>query len=178
MKIDWKNIVRKVAPALGAGLGGPLAGAATKYIADKVLGKPEASEDEIEAWVYGASPEQLLKLKEMDQQFERDMKALDVDVFKLEMQDRASAREMFKGPGLLSKLPQIVLSSVFVIGYFVVVFSLGGLFAGIEPSMTGALHTILGVLTAGIPQILNFWFGSSSGSKDKTDALASAISGK
>ncbi|MFT6220702.1 MAG: hypothetical protein ACJA0C_000099 [Candidatus Endobugula sp.] len=31
--------------------------------------------------------------------------------------------------------------------------------------------TILGVLTAAIPQILGFWFGSSLGSKQKTESM-------
>jgi len=32
---DWKKVVSTVAPVLGTALGGPLAGAATKFIADK-----------------------------------------------------------------------------------------------------------------------------------------------
>ena len=41
-------------------------------------------------------------------------------------------------------------------------------------TMTGVFATILGVLTAAIPQILNFWFGSSVGSKEKTSGMNEA----
>jgi len=43
MSTTWKGIVGTVAPALATALGGPLAGVAVRAIAEKVLGKPEAS---------------------------------------------------------------------------------------------------------------------------------------
>ena len=46
---NWKAIVGTVAPALATALGGPLAGVAVKAIADKVLGKPAATEADVAA---------------------------------------------------------------------------------------------------------------------------------
>lgn len=37
---DWKDVISSVAPGLATAFGGPLAGAAVKVIADKVLGTP------------------------------------------------------------------------------------------------------------------------------------------
>ena len=102
------------------------------------------------------------------------MRKLDIDVFKLEVEDRASARELFK----VNIWPQIVLSAIFVIGYFGVLFYLfkskdvGSALSGENAEwLQGVFTTISGVLTAAIPQILGFWFGSSLGSKEKTQSM-------
>ena len=167
---SWKEIVRNVAPTIGTALGGPMAGAATKFIADKYLGKSEATDSEIEQAILTASPEQLTKLKDIDVKFKLDMKKLDIDIYELEYKDRDSARKLFE----VNVWPQIVLSSVFVLGYFLVLFYLiknPGSLSGTNANLLGVFTTILGVLTAAIPQILNFWFGSSLGSKEKTKGL-------
>jgi hypothetical protein len=81
MAFDWKSIIKTVAPSLATALGGSLAGNATKAIANVLLGNSDASEQEIEQGIANATPEQLMKLKELDNQF-----------YALEVQDRASAR--------------------------------------------------------------------------------------
>lgn len=169
MAFDWKTIVRSVAPTLGAALGGPIGGVATKFLADKFLGNSDASEAELEQAIIGATPEQLATLKKLDNDFAIQMKKLDIDVFKLEVEDRKSAREMFK----VNIWPQVTLSAVFVIGYFWVLYLLVSNatiknMAAENQALFGILATVIGVLTAAIPQILNFWFGSSMGSKEKT----------
>lgn len=93
MAFDWKSIVKTIAPALGTALGGPMAGIATKFIADKFLGNPEATEKEIAEAVFSATPDQLLKLKELDNSFNLEMKRLDVDVYNIDYLDRDSARK-------------------------------------------------------------------------------------
>ncbi|GLS27588.1 hypothetical protein [Marinibactrum halimedae] len=166
----WKEIVRKIAPTIGTALGGPMAGTATKFIADKLLGNPNANDSEIEEAILTASPDQLAKLKELDHQFKLDMKKLDIDLYELEYKDRDSARKLFE----VNIWPQIVLSSIFVLGYFSVLFFLikhPDSLSNSNPNLMGVFSTILGVLTAAIPQILNFWFGSSLGSKEKTKGL-------
>jgi hypothetical protein len=168
---SWKEIVRSIAPTLGTALGGPMAGAATKFIADKMLEKENASQEEIQEAIIGASPEQLVKLREIDNQFKLQMKSLEIDVYELEYKDRDSARKLFE----VNILPQITLSTVFVLGYFGVLYFL--MHSGIDDSSminNPVFTTILGVLTAAIPQILGFWFGSSLGSKQKTERMNEA----
>lgn len=92
--MDWKSIVRTVAPALAAALGSPIAGVATKFIADKVLGNPDASEQDIATALTAPSPDLLIKLKESDHDFALEMKRAEIDVFELETQDADSARNM------------------------------------------------------------------------------------
>jgi hypothetical protein len=168
---SWKEIVRSIAPTLGTALGGPMAGAATKFIADKMLGKADASVDEIQEVILGASPEQLAKLKEIDNQFKLEMKHLEIDVYELEYKDRDSARKLFA----VNIWPQITLSAIFVVGYFgVLYFLLHKDIVATSMINNPVFTTILGVLTAAIPQILSFWFGSSLGSKEKTRGMADA----
>jgi hypothetical protein len=174
MMASWKEIIRNIAPTIGTALGGPMAGAATKFIADKMLGKADATQEEIEQAIIGASPEQLTTLKELDHQFKLQMKNLEIDVYELEYKDRDSARKLFA----VNIWPQIILSTIFVLGYFSVLAFI--MHAGQDTlmvtnqTMTGVFTTILGVLTAAIPQILNFWFGSSLGSKEKTSGMNEA----
>jgi hypothetical protein len=161
------SLIKKVAPTIGTALGGPIGGMATKFLADKFLGKPEASEEEIEQAIVGASPEQLLKLKELDRQFQADLKKLDIDIFRLEVEDRKSARELFK----VSIWPQIVLSAMFTIGYFWVLIILLKGSAAIAPENQPVANVVVGVLTAAMTTIFAFWFGSSYGSKEKNKSL-------
>lgn len=170
---NWKEIVENVAPIIGTALGGPFAGAATKFLSEKLLGNPDASETVVKQAILTASPEQLSKLKELDGVFSLEMKKLEVDVFRLAYSDKENARDLFK----ISIWPQITFSAIFVIGYFIV---LGLLLESpdVLPTnnqmLVGVFTTVFGVLTAAIPQILNFWFGSSLGSKEKTSGLSKA----
>lgn len=173
MSDKWKRILSKVAPALGTAIGGPFGTLAGGIVAQALLGKKDATEEEIAAAVEHATPEDFLKLKELDQQFARDMKALDVDIFKTEIADKASARELYK----TNYWPQVVLSTIYNVGYFAMLFLfLTGRVTtdGLPAEMQGAFLTLLGVLTAALPQINGFWFGSSFGSKEKTTALAAS----
>ena len=93
MKNLLKNIVGAVAPTLGTALGGPMGGMAANMIAD-VLGCPN-NPKAIERAVAEATPEQMLELKKVEKDFEVKMKELEVDVFKLEVQDTQDARSNF-----------------------------------------------------------------------------------
>lgn len=174
---SWKEIVRNVAPVIGTALGGPMAGTATKFIAEKMLGKPEATESEIEDAILGATPEKLTELRKIDADFKLSMKQLDIDVYELEYKDRDSARKLFE----INVWPQIILSGIFVVGYFVIMVLLltfSDKLPAENSALLGVFTTVLGVLTAAIPQILNFWFGSSLGSKEKTRGLAAVAGNK
>ena len=171
--LDVEVGVVVVADTLGAALGGPLIGSAIAAIGAVLLpGETTPSVDEVAAAVCSASPEALLALKKADAEFAVKMKEMEIDVFRLEVEDRKSARELFT----VNYWPQIVLSTLFIIGYFIVLVTVmnGKVAAEVGPSWQPVLNTILGVLTASIPTILAFWFGSSFGSREKTAALAAS----
>jgi len=90
------------------------------------------------------------------------------------VQDRDSARQLAKDKGIVV---QAVLSALYTLGYFGTLFVFITGKASVPPDMVGMVTTLIGALGAAQLQILNFWFGSSRGSKDKTAALVKAANG-
>jgi len=162
--MNWKDIVKSVAPVLGGALGGPFGSMASKWLAGTLLGDENAGEGALEEAINAANPDTFLKLRELDADFKVEMKRIGLEEKQLVVEDRKDARKLFS----VDKRPQIILSGVFIGGYFILVYSLitGGF--EIDPSQTALVATLIGVLTAGVSNIMQFWFGSSSGSKDKT----------
>jgi len=159
MNFDWKSIVKSVAPALGTALGGPLAGAATKFIADKLLGNGDATENDISKYISGASPDQLIKLKELDQQFELRIQELGVDIYKIEVDDRKSARE--RESNLNDWTPRVL--AFMIIGSFLyAVFSISK-----DGNITNTEESFLLLLSNLTTYVLAYYFGSSAGSRLK-----------
>jgi len=116
MSFDWKNVVRNVAPILGTAIGGPFGGAAVSALSNALLGKPDASEDELSHAIEKASPEQLVALRKADNDFKVKMEELGIRKEELVFQDIAGARKLFQ----INIWPQIVLSAFYTVGYFTV----------------------------------------------------------
>lgn len=147
--------VAPIAPFVATALGGPGAGAAVSFLSKKLLGRDGGTEAELEAAI-SANPEILLKLKEADAEFER-----------IHQKDRDSARQMRIATG--DWIPG-ALAIFITLGFFGV---LGYILSEGMPAQGGeALLVMLGALGASWGAVVNFYFGSSSGSKAKTDALA------
>lgn len=171
MSLDWKSIVRAIAPTLGTALGGPLAGGALKILSDKLLGKPDANESEISDYITSARPEDLVKLKEIEADYKLKMAEIGLDPLRLEVQDRASARDLFK----VDAKPQRNITYLFLGGYFSILILFGvAILRGFDLKIPPEFALIFGVITAAIPQILSFWFGSSSSSAHKNALLAAS----
>ena len=167
MSFDWRSLLGTLAPNLALAFGGPLAGTATKFLANALLGDENANEDDIALALQMATPEQLAKLKEIDADFKVEMKKLDIDLVKIANADRDSARGLFK----VNMWPQILLSAFFVIGYFIILYSLISGAIVIAPAIKDTIILLLGILTREVPTIMQFWFGSSNGSKTKSYKL-------
>ena len=170
--MDWKALVKNIAPTIGAALGGPAAGTAIKFVADKWLGDAEASEQQIAEAVLSASPDQLAELRRLDNDFRVRMRELDVDVFALSLADTQDARGMATKTSLG---PQIALSLLFIGGYFALLFFLFSGRVQLDENLQQLGYILLGVMTGEVPRIMQFWFGSSQGSKDKDKKLAQPV---
>jgi len=170
MSFNWKSLVKSVAPILGTALGGPFGGMATKAISAALFGDDEtATGSDLEskiAAVLQNDTEALLKLKQADQDFDARMKALDVDIMKIAADDRDSARDLQK---ITRSWVVPVLATVTVTGFFAVVFWVLSGRVTLESTLLGF---VLGQVSSKAEQVYNFFFGSSAGSKDKTDKLA------
>ncbi|MCZ2965452.1 hypothetical protein NYY77_18915, partial [Acinetobacter baumannii] len=64
--MDWKSLIATVAPWIGTALGGPLGGMAVTAAAD-ALGLSEKTETALKTALSGASPADLLAIKQADQ---------------------------------------------------------------------------------------------------------------
>jgi len=174
-----KSLLGKIAPWLAAAATGPagLAGMAIKTIATS-LGDENASADDLPGLIAGASPEQLKDLQQANLEFKVRMQTLgfqhETDLIKLVNDDRANARdrEIKTGDSLT---PQILAGFV-TIGFFGILITM----------MTKELPTaakdpallLLGALSAAFGAVINYYFGSSSGSARKTRMLANSSSNK
>lgn len=164
--MDWLDTLKTVAPTLATAVGGPLAGLAVKVAADAIGG--DVTEESLQEAVLSGSPDVLLKLKQADYDFNIKLKELGITKDQLAVEDRKSARELAKK----NMTPQVILSAIYTIGYMAVLWQFVTGEVVVPVQSQAAFSIILGVLTAAQTQILNFWFGSSSGSKEKTTHLA------
>ena len=94
MGFDWKSAVKSFAPMLGTALGGPVVGTATKLLSSALLGKDDASEEELSMAIQKASPEDILKIKQAEHDFKSRMKELEIKEKDLVFSDKRDARSM------------------------------------------------------------------------------------
>jgi hypothetical protein len=147
-----KNIVGAVAPTLGTALGGPMGGMAANMIAE-VLGVPNTPKA-IEKAIAEATPEQMLELKKAEQDFEVQMKELDVDVFKLETQDKQDARGKF-GKDWTARIMGIATVGGFLGYIFMVTIQPP------EQNSEALINLVLGYLGGLASAVISFYFGAS-----------------
>lgn len=159
--MSLRRILKKIAPVLGGTIGGPLGMLATTFLSEK-LGVDESA---LEETVLKSNPETLLKIKTLDAEFKSKMAELGLREKELHANDRASARDMASKTTLL---PQAILSGIFITGFVVIMFLVFTGETQLEGTMKDTAIYLLGILSAGVTQIMNFFFGSSAGSKNKT----------
>lgn len=93
-----------------------------------------------------------------------------------EVKDRSSARQREvdiasnENVPLINKIITPALAIFVVLASFILFGVL--IFVDVRPEAKDILIYILGVLSAAVTQILSYYFGSSQGSKDKSDLLA------
>lgn len=187
-KFDWRTVIGAVAPTIATALGGPLAGVAVSAIAQAVLGGPHpdgtvAAQAEIEKIVEkGMTPDQLSALKMAEDAFVSKMKELDIEIDKLDVDDRKDARAEF------AKNQEVTYLGFTVLAIFAAVIG-GSLYACYEilvggilvkdpgeiAAVFGVIGTIIGYVSAKADSVISYFFGSSHGSNAKTDAMSSAI---
>lgn len=174
--IDWKGMIGGIAPGLAAALGGPLAGVAVKVIADKVLGQPEASADDVAvALSTGAlSVEQIVALRAAEQTLQVEMAKIDQAREGAFLADTQSARE--QTVALAREDSRIawaapIISVVIVVGFFGCVIILMFFQRNWDERTANLLNVLFGALIPGFAGVTQYWLGSSAGSKRAGDAV-------
>ena len=160
------NLVRTVAPSIATAVGGPLAGMATRAISEALLGKPDGTEDELLSAAKSATPEQLLALKQAEQSFVVKMRELDLDLERISNEDRNSARNREIKTG--DYTPKLLAAAV-TFGFFGVLFWM--IANGLPANGGEAMLVMLGTLGTAWGAIVSYYFGSSAGSREKTQAM-------
>ena len=180
MAFEWKdvaNVVGNVAPILGTALGGPAGGAVGGLIAN-LLGVD--NEADAVANAIKADPNIAVKLKEIELEAQKlHYEAIDkerqaeLDELKAYIGDVQNARsrqvEHEKATGQ-TDINFYVLAWVIVLGFFTLIGVL--MFVPIPPKQTEVMFMLFGTLSAGFGAVIQYFFGSSKGSADKTNQLA------
>ena len=152
-----KVLVGAVAPTIGTALGGPMGNAAMSMLADK-LGVPN-NKSAVEKAVNQATPEQLAEIKKAELSFEKQMKELEVDVFKLETQDTQDARKTFSKDWTSKFLGLLVIGGF--MGYIFLVT-----IQPPEQNSEALINLVLGYLGGLASAVISFYFGASNKGND------------
>lgn len=171
---DWKTTLATVAPALAGAIGGPLAGTGVKMLSEALMGHPDATEDEIKKLVMGGmTPEQLAACKKADNDFTIAMEELGIKREQLYLADTADARnrETQSGDHWTPRILAFVVLSGF---YYALHWVLTGETQLADPNKAMLIGSVIGYASAKADQVISYFFGSSAGSKQKTDAMAIA----
>lgn len=173
------GILKKLFPFIAAAasdIGGPLGKLAANAVGS-VLGisKLDATPQAIEQAVIGATPEQLEKLTVAEQEFAAKMQALGFshaeEMEQLANADRASAREREEKTGD-SWTPRL-LAGLISLGFFGILGLI--MFHEVPAGAKDAALLLLGALSTSFGAIVQYYFGSSSGSAAKSETLATIV---
>tara|TARA_B100000427_G_C15518658_1_gene599343 strand:+ start:2131 stop:2604 length:474 start_codon:yes stop_codon:yes gene_type:complete len=157
MKKLLGNIIGSVAPTLGTALGGPLGGMAGDVIS-KILGV-DNNPASLEKAIATATPEQLMEIKKAEKDFEAKMKELDVDLYKLETQEKQDARKTFS-KDWTARIIGIAMVGGFLGYIFLVTLQPP------EQNSEALINLVLGYLGGLASAVISFYFGASH-SNDK-----------
>ena len=153
MKKLLGNIIGSVAPTLGTALGGPLGGMAGDVIS-KILGV-DNNPASLEKAIAAATPEQLMEIKEAEKEFEAKMKELDVDLYKLETQEKQDARKTFS-KDWTARIIGIAMVGGFLGYIFLVTLQPP------EQNSEALINLVLGYLGGLASAVISFYFGASN----------------
>lgn len=161
--MNWSELGKKVAnyaPLLGGALG-PIGSGVGALIASEF--GTENTPDAISDFMVG-NPESKIKLKEIELTHKAELQKLAVETTRLELADKANARSAHKQsfmPALLS-VGLTVLIAVIVSMLFLV---------DIPTGSREVMFMLLGVVIKEWGSAMQYWFGTTRSSADKTRML-------
>lgn len=165
------SFLKTALPALATALGGPFAGLAAGFIADKlgVSDKTIANVSDVLSKA-SQSPETMLELKRIEIDFQKYLVQIGITEAELEYKDRDSARN--REIQVRDNTPKILAYSI-TVGFFGILgwIIIKGLPAGNEQ----VTIYMLGSLNTAWITIMAYYFGSTKGSADKTTVMAATL---
>ncbi|WP_087024995.1 hypothetical protein [Thaumasiovibrio subtropicus] len=153
------TLLQHVAPNLSAALEGPFSEVAERSLYDSldVDYRQDGAEEALHHKI--TDPNSLPKIRELEHNFKQEMKNLGIDTRRLSSFQAQRTERQFQRP-------QFILSAVFLIAYFILLAAILAIEVSdslnmivSENSLMGQIQVLFGVLTAGVGQILSYWFG-------------------
>lgn len=165
--MDW---LKNIAPTIGMAIAGPLGGAAASFLAEK-LGISEKTTKAVTDFLHAApmQPEQIAAIRHAELEFQKFLEQNKIDIAKLHNENTQGARTLFESTR--SRTPEI-LSFVITFGFFGILSYM----LTMESKPSEPLLIMLGSLGTAWVAVVNFWFGSSSGSVRKSELLSQSKS--
>lgn len=167
-----------LAPTIATAAGGPLAGMAVNAI-ESALGVPQGSsstsdgQSKITQVLGSLDPATAAAMRKADQDFQTQLKQLDIDLAKVNEQDTESARTMqIQTRDITPRL----LGTVIVGGFFALLSVLA--FRNLPTANHDILISLISYLGGSVTSIIHFYFGSSAGSQNKDATIQAAVNKK
>ncbi|WP_027237259.1 hypothetical protein [Leisingera caerulea] len=161
-----------IAPTIATALGGPMAGVAVKALAKGLQGNEDASEAAVEEALLNAAPADLVKLKQIEAEFAAQLQEAGIELERIAAGDRASARDR---QVKMRDWTPAVLGVLIIAGFFGVLSAI--FYLGLPDDGGEVLLIMVGALGAMTSQVGNYFFGSSTGSKEKQQIIAASMTG-
>jgi hypothetical protein len=187
------SVISGVAPTIAGVLGGKGAESAVAWLSEKVFGRPDGTADEVVQTLQGWSPDQLLRLREWDQEYrmaqlsaetdlEKSRLATESDLEKSYVADTSDARHVHaENAGIFYLGLAILVTFTMIMGavlwgsYAVMTGGMPVRDVALVAMATGLIGTVVGYAAANAQQVVSYYFGSSRGSSTKTDAMSRAV---
>ena len=172
---DWKKVLGTVAPWIGAAATGgvpALIGMAAAQVSDAFGTDVQPTVDSLAKAITGATPDQMLALKQADNQFAAKMQELgfqNVQVLEqIAASDRDSAR---KRQAAMGDWTPSVISLLIIVAFSSVLYLFLTQQLPEQGSMRDSVLILIGTLASAFTQVTNYFLGSSAGSAQKTELL-------
>lgn len=168
--MDWKDTLKSLAPTVASALLGPLGGVAVSAIGS-IFGMDNATTDQIKKVITEGqlTPEQVTAIKQLELQYQENEKERGFRYAELAYKDRDSARQANVSGGTQKPLFWLSLALLTLcLGAEVAVLFYG------YPADTPELIVgrVLGLMDSVTILVLSYWYGSSTGSHQKTELLS------
>jgi hypothetical protein len=163
------DFLKTLAPMIGTALAGPFGGLAASFLADKLGVETKTVEAVTKALSGGKmSPDQVVQIKLAEIEFQKFTETNNITLEQLAVENVKDARAM--QVNTRSPMPA-VLTLLITFGFFGV---LGWMLYDKAAVENPPLLIMLGSLGTAWTGACAFWFGTTSGSKAKTDMLANS----
>lgn len=178
--MDWtkvKQAVATIAPWIAGSFGTPAAGVAVKGIC-AILGldSANATPENVSAAIAGATPDQLLAIKQADIQHQEFMAKLGYDslekLAQTQVEDRQGARK--REVDTKDSWTPRVLAGLAIIGFIYLLWLVTST-VQLNPALHDTFMVLVGAAMTLVKDVYGYYFGSSAGSQSK-DATIQSLS--